>query len=179
VRRRSGLDTRALGFFVRRVEAVPHSGFPVLEGRISFADPSAGLVPWTGWGEPEPFGRWSVAPDARVRFRLHRTAGDRVRAVRIAIASVFSPFGRGQRLEVTWDGESVLDARIPASMAAGPPGAVAGGAVDVLVPPRRPGSGDLIEMRLHLSEPASPRSIGISADTRLLGLAVSHIEAIR
>jgi hypothetical protein len=56
---------------------------PMLDRRLPLGGRDSDAIAWTGWGEPEGFGRWTVGNESRLRFRRPAEGGEAVDAVAI------------------------------------------------------------------------------------------------
>jgi hypothetical protein len=124
---------------------------------------------WLGWSEPEPWGTWSawreaslllrpdlVKPSAlNVVARLRAFLTDRHPHLSVSVIADNQEVGR-------WDFDSgqPLERR-------------------VRVPAAVVGSSPVLHLRFVISKPASPASLGISEDDRLLGIGMESLRIVR
>ena len=167
----AGRDTRELGIFLRRIGLVILSQLPELDRPLSITDHDAVLMTGIGWGDSEAKdgGRWSIAREAQLRFRLPKR---KPRAVRLVVRHGFSGTAGGQRIEVLLNGAHILDTKLAAD--ADGVGLIPGGDIDIpLAADIRPGT--ILDLRLRFGSSASPQSIHGSGDVRNLGVFLTQV----
>jgi hypothetical protein len=167
-------DQRALGLHVRRL-ALVRAGerFPLSRARLpgvgdtlDLASTSVEETPFVaGWGEPEPTGRWTVAAEATVAWRIGRKDGD----LTLACAGyAFVEGGDGAQDIEVWANEQPVAVWHFARDAASPlPARVA--------LPSNTADAEILFVTFKVRSPRSPAEVGLSSDTRALGLHVRSL----
>lgn len=120
-----------------------------------------------GWSEPEAWGTWSIGRRASIRLSIQAVDGAPIDAV-----LQYRPF-----LHANWPRIAVACGIAGQEIAAWSCSRGATVRAQPLTIPRHLVSTDgAVELELAISDPCSPASLGLSADTRLLGIG---IEALR
>lgn len=162
-------DPRKLGIFLRSIVA-PHA-IPRLAGPLHLSEPAADLVAVSGWSGAEPTGRWSLAAEAQLLFRLADTPPA---AVELLLSRCYSADARGQRVHVLVNGKIRLRTLIPGDEDAAPLGTDLGHLLTVSLPDGLC-AGAVIDLRLRIAAPVSPLSLGRSRDGRRLGIQLREV----
>jgi hypothetical protein len=153
--------TNVQTLYLYRVKAVSNSAIPA-GCSIDF---SSWGNSWTytrfGWGEQEPSYRWALGPEAFLRITPAADTSDLRRMQLKAMA--FVPGGQSQRVEVLVDASKV--AELTADGTSRDYDIDLGG-------PVRPGEHTI---SFRLPDARSPRSAGVSEDSRVLGIAVASM----
>ncbi len=170
------MDVRQLGVRADQIEALLASEvaarLPTLDRPLPLSGPESDLMAWTGWGEPEGFGRWTIGTESRLRFRRPVERGEAVNAVAIDVGQVFSA-GGPVVFEVQVGSEAPGHFQFPEA-ADRVRGAAPGGVVTAPLPPGE-ADGAPVEISISIRDPASPHELGLGEDRRKLGLAVTSI----
>ncbi|MBP0495020.1 nucleotidyltransferase family protein [Pararoseomonas indoligenes] len=164
---------RALGVFLQRIDAAMPEAFPVLDGVVAVASPRAAVAAWSGWGDPEPYGRWTIGNEAQFHLRLP-DAGVLPGRLRLEFVCAFAPDASGQAVGVLLDGAPMTRFVLSGAGATAAPGPVPGGRLDIPLPPGLRHGVPLI-VRLRPERPTSPLSVGFSNDPRPLGVMLGRI----
>jgi hypothetical protein len=114
----------------------------------------------TGFGDPEPAGRWTIADKATFTCRLSKSSRPTTASIDV---QPFSPNGRPQVVEISINGGPV--ARRTLTQAA---------TFDVEVPSSGTAPAKL-QVSISVPSAVSPRDVGLSEDGRKLGVMVSHV----
>ena len=176
-RMRLDKDHHAPGIFLRRLAVGAAWMLPELDQPLQISQPGANLVTFSGWSDLESPGRWSVGQEARLLFRLPKNSALLPRGIRLTVLHCFSSEPNGQEIEIYLNGAVVLRKLLPEGATATGPGLLPGGALDIDVPSSlSPGS--VVDLRLRFSSPASPRSLGLSQDSRCLGIFLSQVSPV-
>ncbi|WP_426610874.1 sulfotransferase domain-containing protein [Bradyrhizobium sp. McL0616] len=166
--RRHGHAMRALGFHDQEPTAQELAGKPLQAGeRLLFGIGQAGQVTLgAGWGEPEQWGVWSIQPQAS----LHVSVGPHHNAP-IQIDLGYRSFIEGGReLEVT----CLAEGRQLSSWTCRP--ATWRGVQRIVIPSNLSGAYGLLNLEFRISEPRSPAELGLSSDTRQLGIGLESMQ---
>ncbi|WP_454645536.1 hypothetical protein [Bradyrhizobium liaoningense] len=129
---------------------------------------SSGLSsPAAGWGDPEPWGVWTLGPYASLRPIPVPRAADSDLVLDADVRAFLPGQGKMQRVAVfangtgvaKWtfseaDAERALTVRIPKSVMTGH---------------------SALSLSFEISDPASPASLGLSADRRALGFGIKRL----
>ncbi|PZW36957.1 putative nucleotidyltransferase-like protein [Humitalea rosea] len=169
-RARRGLDQRRLGLHLQRLDWGEPVALPWLDRPLLLADPAVAAMAWSGWGEAEADGRWTLGPEARLRLRLPER--NVPTGLRLEIASGFAAGAAGQAVELLLDDMPAGAFTLPLKGGAAAPGLLPGGAVTLALPPR---PGAVLELRLRIARPTSPRGLRLSEDRRALGLMLRRL----
>lgn len=167
-------DHRALGILLQRIEIVFPEAIPTLDRPLPLNGSESDTLAFGGWGHAEADGRWTIAREAHLQFQLPPAAERRPRAVRLLMPRSFSADGRSRQVDVVINGMTISRLVVPAPQAATGPGILAGGTYDVALPDHVR-AGAVIDVRLRVDAPASPRSIGLSDDGRELGIFLGAV----
>jgi hypothetical protein len=130
---------------------------------------NAGPFLWLGWSEPEPWGTWSAWREAGVLLRP-----DLVEPSALNVVATLRAFvsGRHPRLSVSVIagnrevGRWGFDSGQPSERRA-------------LIPAAVVASSPVLHLRFVISKPASPASLGMSEDNRLLGIGMESLRIVR
>jgi hypothetical protein len=162
-------DDRSVGVFLRglllRAPSVYEIGSALTLGEGS-GDES---MLFGDWGDPEPLGRWTVGPAARLLMRLRGP----VPPLRLEFDAIPFVGASGRRLQV----EVFLNGRRVRSLSYD--GANAGPSVAhaPLAPAVVGDHGDIL-LEWRIRAPRSPHSLGISEDRRTLGLFLRRVALV-
>ncbi len=159
-------DDRRVGVFLRRLLVRAPSEYEIGSALTLGEGSGDDSVLFGDWGDPEPLGRWTVGPVARLLTRFQGPAPP----LQLEFDAI--PFlgasGRRLQVEVLLNGRRVKSlsydgANAGPSVAQAPlPAAVVGDHGDIL-----------LEWRIRA--PRSPHSLGVSEDRRALGLFVRRV----
>jgi hypothetical protein len=114
-----------------------------------------------GWSWPEPWGVWSIGPDATLVLRI--PSAQAAQPLRLTLWAQRFP---------SRSGNTRVDVRVNGVAAGGwAVGTAAAMPLQVTLPPQ-PGSDPVVLVQLHIVDPTSPRDFGNSNDDRRLGLGL-------
>jgi hypothetical protein len=114
-----------------------------------------------GWGLPEPWGVWSIGPDAVLVLRIPSQLADQ--PLRLTLWAQRFP---------SRSGDARVDVRVNGAAAGGwNVGTTEAVPLQVTLPPQ-PELDAAVLVQFHIVDPTSPRDIGKSNDARTLGLGV-------
>jgi hypothetical protein len=147
-------DLRPLGVFLQRLCLRPIAGCAAGERLVLGLGSDDARMLAGGWGEPAAGGRWTVGPRARIALRAQTPATQ--------LEWIASP--------LMADGAAPLSVEIRANDAR--LGTVRCDPLDPIarVPLKRVRAGTDLSIEWRIREPRSPSSLGLSADSRALGL---------
>ena len=116
-----------------------------------------------GWSGPESWGRWSDGPQAKMALRVADSSRETI--VDFALGA-FAPPGHPQRVEVLANGSRLanwtFDSQQPAE-------------ISLRVPNAAIGRGGIIILTFRMPDAVSPNALGLSGDTRRLGIAITGL----
>ena len=137
---------------------------PLIESglRLEFGTPAVEKYLWYGWSGPEAGFRWTDGHEAAIVFRGEPSNQLKVR---IKAAPFIGGSVNSQKVTLTFNGERLKEFEL----AAGPPQEI-----EVTIPATNMGTDNVL--KFQLPNAASPRSLGLSDDDRLLGLRVEWVE---
>jgi peptidoglycan/LPS O-acetylase OafA/YrhL len=122
-----------------------------------------------GWGKRESWGIWSIGREASLSFRVANPSGPHL----------------GLRMKAYFfvnDRHPAVTVRIAANgIAIGQlTGSPANGSIDATLPlpPDAYANGGAVRLTLSIDQPASPKSLGISEDTRVLGVGLTSMKLV-
>jgi hypothetical protein len=162
-------DDRRVGVFLRRLLLRAPSVYEIGSALRLGAGSGDDSVLFGDWGDPEPLGRWTVGPTARLLMRLEGP----VPPLQLEFDAIpfLGPSGRRLQVAVLLNGRRVKSLSYDGTLAAPSvaqvplPATVLGDHGDVL-----------LEWRIRA--PRSPHSLGISEDRRTLGLFLRRIALV-
>lgn len=121
---------------------------------------------WSGWTAAEPWGTWSIAPEAHTLFELPKTTAGDVR-VRLESQAYASLIGLDQKVEVYANGKLVAELNYtPQSNL---------GVREWTLKKSDLDQGKLLNLEFRIRDPRSPKDRGLSSDTRKLGIGIVEI----
>ncbi len=154
-------DARTLGIFLHDIRTL---GAPrdIASAPIDFRTDEE--VVWTGWSFPEDAGRWTDGEEAIIRW----TSTKDIPANSLLKLAIAGHFGQPTLTgDVSLNGTTLgaLDLRTPSSEQ------------EILLPvPIRIAAKEEIEIRIRIDRPRSPEELGLSSDSRKLGLLVRTLK---
>jgi sulfotransferase family protein len=165
--RRHGHAMRALGFTDAEPTAQELAGSPLQKGEpLKFGIGEAGAMALgCGWGEAEQWGTWSISRRASLQLSVGHPP-----PVRLHVNLRYRSFIEGGRaLEVTClaEGQRLL------SWTCNP--ATWRGVQRIAIPSNLVGSDGILNLEFTISEPRSPAELGISSDSRQLGMGIESL----
>jgi hypothetical protein len=135
---------------------------PLVESglRLEFGTPAVEKYLWYGWSGPEPGFRWTDGHEAAIVFR---TNPSKQHKFRIRAAPFIGGSVNAQKVTLTLNGERLREFEL-----------TAGQEFELTIPASNLGTNNVLTFQLPNA--ASPRSLGLSDDDRLLGLRVEWLE---
>jgi arabinofuranosyltransferase len=139
--------------------------WPAVEHSFAGSDaPTSWLL--DGWGDPEPWGTWTLGPVARLVPDIH-TLPDSGLTLTILARPFVTPAHPAVEVSVEVNGTPVGHLGFALGQPDGPQAVFMPRAVlERRMPP---------EIRLTIADPVSPLALGISSDDRLLGLGLRRL----
>lgn len=135
---------------------------PLIESglRLEFGTPAVEKYLWYGWSGPEPGFRWTDGHEAAIVFRANPSKQHKFR---IRAAPFIGGSVNAQKVTLTLNGERLGEFEL-----------TAGQEFELTIPASNLGTNNVLTFQLPNA--ASPRSLGLSDDDRLLGLRVEWLE---
>jgi hypothetical protein len=168
--RRHGDTMRALGYCDAEPAAEEFAGARLAaDETLSFAAGHNGCAALgNGWGEPEAWGTWSI--DRRAALQL---AVGRDHTAPIEIALFYRSFVEGARkIEIVCRaaGEPLASWTCSVENWCGVKG--------ITIPARAVSTDGVVTLEFEISDPVSPAQLGLSPDTRPLGLGIESMRRV-
>lgn len=157
-------DTRPLGLFLEDIGSSPCVR-DISRAPLDLRHGSRDLaVLWSGWSGPESEGCWTDGPDALLRWTSPRDLPTHARLVIRGFS--FAPYGILPRGFISINNQRVTLADVLDRKS---------GRVQLSLPLRAAVSHREIAVHIHVANPRSPSSLGLSSDSRRLGLFVQSL----